>query len=274
MHPSRIVLCASAVLCLLPLLNGQSQSPATAPEGPTFEITSNLVFLDATVIDKKGDIVTSGLTRDDFTITEDNKPQPIFSFEPPQAHAADSQGETPSTIIVIDLLNSSFQDSSYIRYEVEQFLNKQPAQLAAPAKLMVIGNDSLEMVQGYTRNRADLLDALHHIPAALPYKEMSPSFFWERFAQSLDALQQIALMNKGVPGRKNVIWIGHGGPGILLDDAVLTQPVVNDLQKYVHATANMLVDARITLFVIYPGLKVGGNVMSLSAQMSENPPSK
>ena len=37
------------------------------------------------------------------------------------------------------------------------------------------------------------------------------------------------------------------------------------LQHYVHATTNMLVDARISLFVIHPGLKVGGSVMPLSA---------
>ena len=33
--------------------------------------------------------------------------------------------------------------------------------------------------------------------------------------------------------------------------------MVHEVQQYMHATTNMLVDARITLFVIYPGLKVG-----------------
>ncbi len=69
--------------------------------------------------------------------------------------------------------------------------------------MMVIGNDSLEMVQGYTRNKEGLLFALDHTPATLPYKIMNGSFFWERFAQSIDALQQIALQNQGVPGRSS-----------------------------------------------------------------------
>ncbi len=270
MFRSRVMLCATILLFMLSFDKVNGQSPLAAPDAPTFQITSNLVFLDVTVLDKKGHIVTSGLTKNDFTITEDRRPEKIFSFEPPSVHTADNpEGEAPSTIIVLDFLNSSFEDSAYIRYEVKRFLDAQPEQLAAPAKMMVIGNDSLEMVQGYTRSRADLLDALKHIPAALPYKEMNPSFIWERFGQSLDALQQISLMNKGVPGRKNVIWIGHGGPGIYLDEAILSQPVIADITRYVHATANMLVDARITLFVIYPGLKVNGNPMQLSAMMAD-----
>ena len=43
---------------------------------------------------------------------------------------------------------------------------------------------------------------------------MNGSFIGERFAQSIDALQQIALQNSGLPGRKNIIWVGHGGPNI------------------------------------------------------------
>jgi len=68
----------------------------------------------------------------------------------------------------------------------------QAAQLAAPAELLVVGNRSLEMVQSYTRSREDLLFGLDHIPAALPLK-VNGSSFDERFSQSIDALQQIAL---------------------------------------------------------------------------------
>jgi hypothetical protein len=39
-----------------------------------------------TVLDKKGHPVVSGLTENDFTITEDNTPQHIVSFEPPETH--------------------------------------------------------------------------------------------------------------------------------------------------------------------------------------------
>jgi VWFA-related protein len=242
----------------LPALLAQAQG--SPPSAPTLRVTSSLVFLDVTVLDKSGHPVINGLNKDDFTITEDKKPQRIFSFEAPQIHVLNSSdlsnGKSPTTILVLDLLNSSFSDFAFIRYSVKKFLMTQPEQLPAPAEMMVIGNQSLEMLQGFTRNRADLLEALDHLPPALPYKAMNGFFFWDRFQQSIDALQQIALQNRGVPGRKNVIWVGHGGPNINLIGPDLTEDDIEGLKQYVHDTTNMLVDSRITLYVIYPGLKL------------------
>lgn len=257
MRGFRTWLCAVVVLITVAQAWGQGQQPNS--QTPTFRVTSRLVFLDVTVLDRKGRPVTGGLARDDFLITEDKRPQPIFSFEAPDVHtlqpAARSGGGVPVTIFVLDLLNSRFEDFAYIRYEVEKYLAKEPSQMRSPAEMMVVSNDSLEMVQGFTRSKEELLTALHHIPAALPYKMMSGSFWQERFVQSLDALQQIALQNQGLPGRKNVIWVGHGGPSINVN--FFPASVVQKINGYVHGTVNMLVDARISLFVIYPGLSLG-----------------
>lgn len=72
--------------------------------------------------------------------------------------------------------------------------------------------------------------------------------------QSINGLRQIALENSGVPGRKNIIWIGHGGPSLYTDN--LDQKTAETVTTYVHKTANLLVDARMSLFLIYPGLEV------------------
>lgn len=258
-----------AAISLQPSI-AQGQQPSS--DTPTFQATSNLVFLDVTVLDKKGRPVVKGLTKDDFTITEDRKPQQIFSFEPPETHSIPAhgrgenpEGKTPVTIFVLDRLNSSFEDFAFIRYSVRKYLTAQPSQLHAPTELMVIGNESLELLQGYTRSRDDLLYTLDHLRPVLPYKMMIPSFFAERFVQSIEALQQIALQNKGVPGRKNVVWLGVGGPGLSLRS--LTGKSLDRLNQEVHGTTNMLVDARVSLYVIFPGLKFedptilpGGNV--------------
>lgn len=268
--------CAAVLFAATSFREVRAQGQQTTPTSPTIKVTSALVFLDVTVLDKKGHPVVSGLTKDDFTITEDKIPQTIFSFEAPDAHmmgagAEDENpnGKAPETILVMDLLNSSFEDFAYIRYEAEQFLKSQPPQLASPTELLVVGNDSLEMLQGFTRSRAELLDALKNTPVALPYKHTNRvSFAWEMFFQSLDALDQIALQNKGVPGRKNIVWVGHGGPNVYLDPGVFPAKFEDELKQYVHSTTNMMVDARISLFVIYPGLPISGGVMTFSASQA------
>jgi hypothetical protein len=74
---------------MLPVQRATAQNPQTPPNTPTFRLNSTLVFLDVTVLDKKGHPVVSGLTKDDFSITEDKRPQRIFSFEAPQTHVMD-----------------------------------------------------------------------------------------------------------------------------------------------------------------------------------------
>lgn len=272
----KLLPCLALLSGAMSVHSARAQNAQTPANKPTIRLNSALVFLDVTVLDKKGQPVVSGLTKDDFAITEDKKPQGIFSFEAPQAHVMgpgageeNPDGMAPLTIFVVDQLNSSFEDFAYIRYEVRRFLMAQPPQLASSSELMVIGDQSLELLQGYTRSRADLLYALDHLPAALPFKKMLPSFFWERFGQSIDALQQIALQNKGVPGRKNIIWVGHGGPNINIDPIDLPGNLEDELMQYVHSTTNMLVDSRISLFVIYPGLSVQNTNISMSAMQAD-----
>jgi VWFA-related protein len=264
-----------AILLATGLSTGQAGAQATAQsttgEKPTFQVTSKLVYLDVTVLDKKGRPVTTGLTRDDFQITEDNRPQEITSFQTPPEHAAAEAGKTdesaaggnsgaaneaaevpPVTILVMDQLNSSLQDFAWIREQAKKFVEAQPQELSAPAELMVVGNRSMDMMLGWTRSRDELLAAVDQVPRDIPYKEMTSTFWTERIGQSLEALQQIAIENMGVPGRKNVIWLGHGAPALQVGD--LPEQNKQAVEKYIHDTVNLMVEARVSLFLIYPGM--------------------
>ena len=77
-------------------------------------------------------------------------------FTPSDARSSDGnpEGKAPVTILVLDLLDSSFEDFAYIRYSTRKFLLAQPEQLTSPAEMLVVGNQSLDMLQGYTRTRA------------------------------------------------------------------------------------------------------------------------
>jgi VWFA-related protein len=237
-------------LALGPKAIAQGKQPASA--APTFRITSNLVFLDVTVVDKKDHRpVVTGLTKDDFTITENGKLQRIFSFDAPDA-GAKTVGEAPATILVLDLVNTPTKDSAFARYSLNRYLAMQPKRLSSPTELMVLNNTSLDMVQAYTHSREDLMYALNHVPPAEPYK-LTGGKDWldQRLSQSIQALQQIALQNRGLRGRKNILWVGYGGPGIPIDPA--DPKYEKSMRIFAHGTTNMLVDARISLFVINPG---------------------
>ena len=79
MRLSLALLCAAVLFVAIAFRGVRAQGQQT-PTTPTIKVTSALVFLDVTVLDKKGHPVVSGLTKDDFTITEDKIPQTIFSF--------------------------------------------------------------------------------------------------------------------------------------------------------------------------------------------------
>jgi hypothetical protein len=56
--------------------------------------------------------------------------------------------------------------------------------------------------------------------------------------------------------------VGHGGPNIFTIN--LPPSDADALDEYVHATTNMLVDSRMNLFVISPGLPVNGPAITAS----------
>src|SRR4051794_35979444 len=72
---------SSISLVLLAALAQAPQAPP-APQGQppvTFKVDINYVEIDATVADAQGNFVRT-LTRDDFEITEDGKPQKLTAF--------------------------------------------------------------------------------------------------------------------------------------------------------------------------------------------------
>jgi VWFA-related protein len=270
----------------------QAEAKPEAEGVPVFRSTTTLVYLDVTVLDKKGRPVVTGLSKDDFSITEDSKPQRIFSFEAPtdaedrdagsapagrndgsgggskaDAAAPGLRPEETQTIIVLDLLNTQFKDFAFVRDQTRKFLLKQPETLPQATELMVLGNSAPKVLQGLTHSRSELVAALDHLPVIVPYKaEYRINFIGELIRQSYDALQQIAIENRGVAGRKNVIWIGAGPPNITMER--LPDSQIEVVRRYVRHTVNLLVEARISLFEISPEFEVFADAVETKSQMA------
>jgi VWFA-related protein len=250
----------------------QEPAPSQAPHTATLTVTARLVVLDVVVTDKDGNPVTD-LKRSDFTVLEDGKQQRIASFEAPSAHvlppemAASSDpsvvfdaakpaafGLSPVTVLVLDQLNTQFADSSFARQSLKDYLSQQPALLAQPTTLLTVYDNRFKLVKAYTRDRDALLRALAaeptHKPWTLDTLGSSENGPITRLDQSLRALEQIAQSSAGIPGRKNLIWVGGGFP--TLDPTTIDGPQATEVKNTIQHVTNTLLDAHVTMYAIDP----------------------
>jgi VWFA-related protein len=240
-------------------------APDSQPTLPVLKISARIVVLDVVVTDKAGNLVT-GLTKDDFTVFEDRIPQTIRSFEGVEQHAlppnvsihstADlaKAPNTPVTVLVLDELNTRFEDMSFARSALEKYLNAQPAILTQPTALIAATNAKFQLLEDYTLDRGAVLTALkNHVPE-YPWRLMNSGKGGpgaaERLAMSLGSLEQIAQATSGHPGRKNVVWVGRGFPAVNLMDSADTEAAV--IQHAIQHVTDAMRDARITLTTIDP----------------------
>ena len=241
-----------------------AQEPAQDLGLTTLKIGTEIVVLDVVVTDRKGNLV-KGLKADDFTVLENGKAQAIRSFDGPEAHvqaanvevrsSADLKriGDAPVTVLVLDSLNTQFQDTAFARQALVKFLNAQPERLPQPMVLMMATDTRFRLLHDYTQNRAELIEAVKKAPAEIPNKRnqgRSGAVAVERMAQSLASLEQIAQASAGTPGRKNVVWVGEGFPSA---DVVGLDPKTSaTIEAAVKQCTNMLLAARVTMYTINP----------------------
>jgi len=246
----------------------QDKTPA-GYQTSTITVNARIVVLDVVVLDKKGNLVwRNDLKPEDFKIYEDGQLQTIRSFEAPSQHqmppsdtaivhsAADlkSIGDAPVTILVLDELNSTFQDSAYSRQQMVKYLQSQPAVLKQPTVLMVAMNTTFQQLHDYTQDRDALIEAVKKHMPEYPWAMMgsgrSGPGAVERMGQNLAALEQIAHASSGTPGRKNLIWVGNGFPSANL--VGMPQDEADQIETaYRRCTAELLA-ARVTMFTINP----------------------
>jgi VWFA-related protein len=260
-------LVAALVLAFSIAGNGQQQKAAEPTARPySLQVQSRLVVLDVVVTDHAG-AIKSDLKAEDFHIAEDGFEQKIVSFEVPSAHIIPAQDDpisstadlrkrapqSPVNIVVLDELNTTFQDMAFARYALKKYLNSQTA-AQAPTMLIAVSFDKFTVLHDYTQDRAALLSALDHHLAAYPWNLQRGEGKVRTMVLSLGAIEQVAQATAGHPGHKNLIWIGKGFSGIDLVSPSLDASAVAGITGAMKDAVNMLRDSRITLYTIDPTL--------------------
>jgi VWFA-related protein len=208
----------ATILTLLSVLLTSAQTPTPTPDDDVVKISTALIQIDATVTDKKGNIVRD-LKPEDFEVYENGKKQSItnFSFispistsQPGSANQSSAKEKVKSNIplppvklkaeqirrtyaIVVDDLGLSAPSMFWVKSALKKFVNEQMQEGDLVAILRV--GTGLGALQSFTSDKRQLLAAVDKIrwnSLANPfsYKPIDPNFVDELPAGSNVSAQQ------------------------------------------------------------------------------------
>ncbi len=266
-HYSKLIKFGIAAGALLGVVTGVPGFPQSQPPKPpdaqtdkqipaptnALRVLTRLVQVSVIAEDGDGKPVT-GLTKDDFTVTEGGQQQKINYFTeqsnenltmtssktPPTPNTFSNRYEqkanapTSATVILLDTRNTRALDMAYARKQVETFLNDlQPQDRVA---LYILGS-RLRILHDFTQDSASIIRALGTDPNTDDFRIAaseggSPSsgdgnmdaavsaangrvaefYMNNRVEQTALAIKIIADHLKGLPGRKNLVWVSAAFP--------------------------------------------------------------
>jgi VWFA-related protein len=244
MHARRPVLLLDAlVLALLWASAASAQQP-----GPSAESRDGRIYLDVVAATKSGSPVI-GLQQQDFTIFDNNVPQPISSFE-----AVVGTHAPVEVVIVVDAMNAAYPTVAYERDQIDKFFRADQGDLTYPTSLTVLTDTGLENVGVFSQDGNKLAAALDKYSVRLRFLNRSHSFDGaaERTQISLDGLRALMHRESSRPGRKIFLWVSPGWPllsgaGVQVDNK-MREVLFGDV---INLTTNLRRD-RITLYTVDP----------------------
>ncbi len=206
------------------------------------------IHLDVVVSSKSGPPVT-GLQQQDFTLLDNKVPQTITSFK-----AFGGRDAPIDVILVVDSVNTSYQNVAYERNEIDKFLRADAGSLAHPTGLAVLADKGMQIQAGFSTDGNALSTSLDQFVVGLREINRSAGFWGdsERFQISTDGLRELAARESSLLGRKIIVWVSPGwpllsGPRIQLDPTEQKQ-----IFAEIVSLSTALLQARITLCSIDP----------------------
>ena len=241
----RLTLLCFSLLFFTPL-HAQQTSPlsgAAASHAPE----ASPIVLDVVVTDSAGRPV-GGLDKQDFSITENNHPEPLLSFKAvPPAPTAEQ------AIFVLDEVNMAFGDVSRARGQLATFL-RSSGTLPLPVTILLLTDTSLASSGEPSRDGKTLADDLNHAASGLRSIRRSAGFDGdlERVNLSLRALRSLVTYEAQKPGRKLVIWLSPGWPYLAYPGTNYSARDAHDNFATITKLSADLRNARITLYSADP----------------------
>lgn len=169
-------LAAILLLALPATLGGYKEKKDGSP--PKFVSHTSLVLVPAVVTDHSGAHV-AGLTKDDFAVLENEQGQKISIFEEIKTEPGELRRVTPEqaaysnvvapeaktqrlTMIILDTLNTRFEDQVHARRELLKFID-ETLRPGEPVALMTIGANGLNVINDFTTDPKILIAAVKKV---------------------------------------------------------------------------------------------------------------
>jgi VWFA-related protein len=295
--------CLSCVMAMAVAGAGQTtEGASTGQKNQTVDrsqsvvrATTRLVIVDIVAVDDKGRPVTD-LTADDFTVSEDGKPQKIsdFSFHQPAtaaparqpaagiiSNAPDFKSNSCLNVILLDSINTDFSDHAYAQDMLVKYLESNPA--IQPTAVFGMGG-KLTMLHDFTTDTKALREVIAHYQGQGPthiadvYTAASPfqrrgSFQAGPHAREITARSMMFLAHAlaGYPGRKNLIWLSDGFPLSLFPEVTAGDGVmqIEDYSPFAERIADELMNAQVALYPIdAAGVSINDRFPARTAMLS------
>ena len=208
------------------------QSPPQQPP-PTFKAEVEYVEVDALVADRDGNFVRT-LTKEDFRIFEDGKPQKISAFAlvdipdetvAPTSAAGSVESDVRSNeqpfsgriyVVVLDDLHTQFSRTPRTQAAARQFIERHFA--ANDLMAVVSAGARAQDAQAFTNNKRLLLDAVDAVfgqkmdsSAGSRIADFDSIERVERAQMALATLRQVAEWFGGVRGRRKTMLLFSEG---------------------------------------------------------------
>jgi VWFA-related protein len=237
---ARARIAGSIVLSMAAALTSAQMPPPPAQHTPTFKLEVNYVEVDAVVTDQQGSFVRS-LTKDDFQVYEDGKPQtistfaivdipieradrPLFAAQPiePDVMTNARPFDGRVYVMVIDDLHMRFERAPRAKMAARQFIQRN---LGANDLMAIVHTAGLtSAAQEFTSNKRLLLTAVDRLQGRkIPSPTLSrgassdpirdPDEAERAFnaRNSLRTLKNVADWLGGVRGRrKTILFLSEG----------------------------------------------------------------
>jgi VWFA-related protein len=245
------------------------QQPADSQQPPTIRRGINYVSVDVIVTDKDGKPVVD-LTQNDFSVSEDGKPQTIDNFSivkldalqsvdsgPPKQIRDDIDEEREAArpdvrlfVILLDDYHVQRGNDLSVKKPLIEFIQNQ----LGPADMLAIMYPLTPVTDlRFDRNRDAAISAIEHFEGR-KFNYTPRNQFEEKYANypaqvvervrnqvTMDALKGAAMRMGGLrEGRKSIIFVSEGFTGILpaqMSDPIASMPGFNNPYRNAGASA-------------------------------------